>query len=62
MEDIKLALKDAEFKFGEGEISNDILSRKVGQKGINLSGGQLQRIGIARAFYRNSQILILTKP
>ena len=59
LEDIKLALKDAEFKFGEGEISNDILSRKVGQKGINLSGGQLQRIGIARAFYRNSQILIL---
>ena len=32
---------------------------KVGERGIKLSGGQLQRIGIARALYRNSQILIL---
>ena len=59
LENIKLALKDAEFKSEKNEITNDTLCRKVGQKGINLSGGQLQRIGIARAFYRNSQILIL---
>ena len=59
LEDIKLALRDAEFNYEKKEITNDTLSRKVGQKGINLSGGQLQRIGIARAFYRNSQILIL---
>lgn len=32
---------------------------KVGERGIKLSGGQLQRIGIARALYRDSQILIL---
>ena len=31
----------------------------VGERGIKLSGGQLQRIGIARALYRNSEILIL---
>ena len=31
----------------------------VGERGTRLSGGQIQRIGIARALYRSSQILIL---
>ena len=31
----------------------------VGEKGVMLSGGQKQRIAIARALYRNSEILIL---
>ena len=32
---------------------------KVGERGIKLSGGQLQRIGIARALYQNPKVLIL---
>jgi ATP-binding cassette, subfamily B, bacterial PglK len=31
----------------------------VGEKGVRISGGQIQRIGIARALYRNPEILIL---
>tara|TARA_B100001057_G_scaffold444711_1_gene481882 strand:- start:480 stop:1385 length:906 start_codon:yes stop_codon:yes gene_type:complete len=36
----------------------DAYLTEVGERGVRLSGGQLQRIAIARALYRNSKILV----
>ena len=38
---------------------SDGYNSKVGERGVRLSGGQIQRIGIARALYNNPEVLIL---
>ena len=46
-------------------LLNDLRSRlkeKMYESSFNLSGGQLQRLGIARAIYRNCEIIILDEP
>ena len=44
------------------ELVNNLpnkIHERIGEDGVKLSGGQLQRIGIARALYLNPKILIL---
>lgn len=40
------------------ESANEGYAAPVGERGIRLSGGQRQRIGIARALYRNADVLV----
>ena len=55
---IDLALKNANaWEFIEAMPLK--LSERIGEKGSRLSGGQLQRLALARAIYRNSPILVL---
>jgi ATP-binding cassette subfamily B protein len=41
------------------ESSTEGYNSFVGERGIRLSGGQRQRIGIARALYKQAQVLVL---
>ena len=35
---------------------------EIGEKGINLSGGQKARVGLARAVYSNRDIILMGDP
>jgi ATP-binding cassette subfamily B protein len=41
---------------------NTPLSTEFDENGINLSGGESQKVAIARAFYENSSLIILDEP
>lgn len=35
---------------------------EIGEKGINLSGGQKARVGLARAVYANKDMILMDDP
>lgn len=39
-----------------------VLSKVIDEKGVDLSGGQKQKIAIARALYKNGNVIILDEP
>lgn len=51
------AIKDAQLESYLVELPNG-LETMLGENGANLSGGQKQRIGIARALYKDAEILL----
>ena len=52
------AIKHAQLSDFISSLPNGINTR-VGERGVQLSGGQRQRIGIARALYKEADVLIL---
>lgn len=56
MEFSELTVDENTFPYGY----QTILSREFG--GVDLSGGQWQRIAIARGYYKNSELFILDEP
>ena len=57
MDKIEIASKKANIDYFIKKLNQGFKSN-FGERGVQLSGGQLQRIGIARALYRNTNILV----
>lgn len=55
---LKISLEVSNLENFRNNLDNG-MSSKLGEFGSKISGGQLQRIGLARAIYKNSQLIIL---
>ena len=55
---LKNVIKQCQLENFVGKLPEGI-NTTLGDRGVVISGGELQRIGIARALYKNSEVLIL---
>lgn len=64
-DNIRMALKESGFLDKLNELENGLetkLTREFEEKGVNLSGGEAQKVAIARTFYDSSPVIILDEP
>ncbi len=61
MDSLVYSSKNAQIKTWIDTL-DDAFDTKISQDGGNISGGQAQRIGIARALYKDTDFLIFDEP